>query len=58
MAGNIGGGAAIGGIVDGWDGVGKGAAIGGVLSLVEKSKQVEIPAGAIIDFRLSKPLTI
>jgi hypothetical protein len=54
----VGGGAAIGGVVDGWDGAGKGAAIGGVLSLVEKSKQVEIPAGAIIDFRLSQPLTI
>lgn len=55
---NVAVGAAIGAAVDGGDGAGKGAAIGLGASAVTKGKQVQIPAGSVLQFRLLAPLTI
>jgi hypothetical protein len=47
----------IGGAVDGGDGAGKGAAIGAGVSLIRKGDSVTVPQGAILEFRLSQPVT-
>ena len=52
------GGAALGALIDGSDGAKKGAVAGFGLSLLSKGKQVSIPAGTLIDFRLQQPLTL
>ena len=52
------GGAALGALIDGSDGAKKGAAAGFGLSLLSKGKQVSIPSGTLIDFRLQQPLTL
>ena len=52
------GGAALGALIDGSDGAKKGAVAGFGLSLLSKGKQVLIPSGTLIDFRLQQPLTL
>jgi hypothetical protein len=51
-------GAAVGGLIDGGGGAAKGAAVGVGAALLTKGKQIKIPAGTILEFRLSQPLTI
>ncbi len=57
-AGKTGAGAAIGGILGGWSGVAKGAAIGFGVSAITKGKQIEIPAGTLLEFRLQQPISL
>ena len=52
------GGAALGALIGGSDGAKKGAAAGFGYSLLSKGKQVSIPAGTVIVFRLQQPLTL
>ena len=52
------GGAVLGALIDGSDGAKTGAAAGLGLSLLTRGKQVSIPAGTLIDFRLQQPLTV
>ena len=52
------GGAVLGALIDGGDGAKKGAAAGFGLSLLTKGKQVTIPDGTLIVFRLHQPLTV
>jgi hypothetical protein len=51
-------GAAVGGMIDGGDGAGKGAAVGAGVAVLTGGKQIQIPAGTILEFRLSQPLTL
>jgi hypothetical protein len=51
-------GAIIGGAVDGGDGAGKGAAIGAGTAAVRKGQAVGVPAGTLLEFRLSQPATL
>jgi hypothetical protein len=53
---NTAAGAAIGAAADD-DGAGKGAAIGAGVSLIRKGDSVTVPPGAILEFRLSQPVT-
>jgi len=50
-------GAGIGAIVDGGDGAAKGAAVGVGASALTKGQQIQIPAGALLQFRLLAPFT-
>ncbi len=50
-------GAGIGALVDGGDGAATGALVGVGVSAVTKGKQVQIPAGSILQFRLLAPFT-
>ncbi len=52
------GGAVLGALIDGGDGAKKGAAAGFGLSLLTKGKQLSIPHGTLIVFRLRQPLTV
>ena len=52
------GGAAIGGLVEGDDGLVTGAAIGAGVSFLTPGKQIQIPAGTLIEFRTQQPLTL
>ena len=52
------GGALLGALIDGSDGAKKGAAAGLGLSLLTKGKQVSIPSGTLIYFRLQQSLTL
>jgi hypothetical protein len=52
------GGAAIGGMVDGGDGAGKGAAIGAAAGMFMKGHDISIPAGGLVEFRLTSPLML
>ncbi len=52
------GGALFGALIDGSDGAKKGAAAGFGLSFLSEGKQVSIPSGTLIDFRLQQPLTL
>ena len=52
------GGAALGALIGGSDGAKKGAAAGFGLSLLTKGKQLSIPSGTLIYFRLQQPLAI
>ena len=51
------GGAAIGGLVEGNDGLITGGAVGAGVSLLTPGKQIQIPAGTLIEFRTQQPLT-
>ncbi len=51
-------GAVIGGIIEGGDGAAKGALIGGAVSVLTKGKQIELPAGAVVEFSLSQALRV
>jgi hypothetical protein len=51
-------GAAIGAIADGGDGAAKGAAIGAGASAIKKGESAGTQAGAILEFKLSEPLTV
>jgi len=51
-------GAAVGAIVDGGDGAAKGAAIGAGASTLKKGESAGNQAGAIVEFKLSAPLTV
>lgn len=55
---NVGIGAAIGAIADGGDGAATGALVGLGASALTRGKQVQIPAGSILQFRLIAPLTV
>ena len=55
---NTGVGALLGAVLDGGDGAKKGAAVGFGYSLLSRGKQIAIPAGTLIEFRLQQPLTI
>ncbi len=55
---NTGIGAVLGALIDGKDGAGKGAAAGFGYSLLSKGKQVAIPSGTLIQFRLQQPMTV
>lgn len=55
---NVGLGAAVGAIVDGGDGAATGALVGLGASALTKGKQVQIPAGSVLQFRLLAPLTV
>ena len=52
------GGAAIGGLVEGDDGLVTGAAIGAGVSFLTPGRQIQIPAGTLIEFRTQQPLTL
>ncbi len=51
----VGAGAAIGALAGD---AGKGAAVGGALAVLTKGNQIQIPAGTLLEFRLSQPLTV
>ena len=51
----LGAGAAIGAIAGD---AGKGAAVGGGLAVLTKGKQIQIPAGTLLEFRLAQPLSV
>ena len=51
-------GAALGALIDGGDGAKKGAAAGLGYSLLSKGKQVSVPEGTLIEFRLEHSLTL
>jgi hypothetical protein len=55
---NVGLGALMGGAFGDSDDAKKGAAIGAGLSVIRKGKSVVVPAGAILEFRMTQPLTI
>lgn len=55
---NVGIGAAVGAIVDGGDGAGTGALVGLGASALTRGKQVQIPAGSVLQFRILAPLTV
>ena len=37
---------------------GKGAVVGGALAVLTKGKQIQIPAGTLLEFRLAQPLSV
>jgi hypothetical protein len=51
-------GAAIGAVADGGEGAGKGAAIGAGVSALKKGESAGSAAGALVEFKLSAPLTV
>jgi len=51
-------GAAIGGLADGSDGAKTGAKVGLGIALLTQGNQIEIPAGALLEFTLTAPLTV
>lgn len=51
-------GAGIGAVVDSHGGAGKGAAIGAGVSLLKKGETVTVPPGALLEFQLTRPLTL
>jgi hypothetical protein len=51
-------GAAVGAIADGGDGAAKGAAIGAGASALKKGESAGSQAGALVEFKLSAPLTV
>ncbi len=51
-------GGVLGALIDGKDGAEKGAAAGFGYSLLSKGKQVAIPSGTLIQFRLEQPMTV
>jgi hypothetical protein len=51
-------GAGIGAVVDHHGGAGKGAAIGAGVSLLKKGETVTVPPGALLEFQLTRPLTL
>jgi len=51
-------GAAIGGIADGGDGAAKGAAVGAGVGVLKKGKTITISPGALLEFRLTQPVTV
>jgi hypothetical protein len=51
-------GAAVGGIADGSDGARTGAAVGAGAAVLSKGNQIEIPAGSILEFKTTQPLTV
>jgi hypothetical protein len=55
---NVGVGALVGGVFGDSDDAKKGAAIGAGLSVVRKGKSVVVPAGVVLEFRITQPLTI
>ncbi len=55
---NSGIGAGIGAAFDGGQGAAAGAAIGGAVSLIRKGESVTIPAGAVLEFRLTQPVVM
>jgi hypothetical protein len=55
---NAGVGALVGAAFGGGKGAGQGAAIGAGVSVLTKGDSVTVPAGAILDFRLSQPLIL
>jgi hypothetical protein len=55
---NVGLGALVGGAFGDSDDAKKGAAIGAGLSVVRKGQSVVVPAGAVLEFRMTQPLTI
>jgi hypothetical protein len=55
---NVGVGALAGSAFGGSEGAKKGAAIGAGVSLIRKGESVTIPVGAILEFRMTQPLTI
>ncbi len=58
MLRNTGIGAVLGALINGKDGAEKGAAAGLGYSLLSKGKQVAIPSGTLIEFRLQQPITV
>ena len=54
---NTGIGAGLGALLDGKDGAAKGAAAGFGFSLLSKGKQISLPAGTLIEFRLEHSFT-
>ena len=55
---NAGMGAAVGAAFDGGEGAAKGAAIGAAVSVVKKGESVTIPVNAVLEFRLTGPLSL
>ena len=55
---NAGLGAAIGAAVDDDDGAAKGAAIGAAVSVIRKGDSITVPTDAVLEFRLTAPLTV
>jgi hypothetical protein len=55
---NAGVGAVVGNQFDSDGGAGKGAAVGVGVSLIRQGDSVTVPPGAILEFRLTQPLTI
>lgn len=55
---NVGLGALVGGAFGDSDDAKKGAAIGAGLSVIRKGQSVVVPAGAVLEFRMTQPLTI
>jgi len=51
-------GAGIGAVVGDSGGAGKGAAIGAGVSLLKKGETVTVPPGALLEFQLTRPLTL
>jgi hypothetical protein len=51
-------GTAAGAVIDGGDGAGTGAAVGAGAAVLTKGRQIEIPSGAILEFRTTQPVTI
>ena len=51
-------GAAIGALADGSDGARTGAKVGGGLALLTRGNQIQIPAGTLLEFTLTTPLTV
>jgi hypothetical protein len=50
--------AAIGGLIDGSDGAKTGAKVGLGVSLLTRGASVDVPAGAMLDFKLSAPFAV
>jgi hypothetical protein len=55
---NAAAGAAVGAAVDDDGGAGKGAAVGAGVSLIKKGDSVTIPPGALLEFKLTQPVTV
>ena len=55
---NVAGGALIGNAIDDDGGSGKGAAVGAGVSLIKKGDAVTVPPGALLEFRLTQPVTV
>jgi len=51
----LGAGAVVGGVAGD---AGKGALVGGALAVLTKGKQIQIPAGTLLEFRLAQPLSV
>ncbi len=55
---NVAGGALIGNAIDDDGGAGVGAAVGVGVSLIKKGDSVTVPPGALLEFRLTQPVTV